>query len=127
MSKDCVAKGFKFRHYGDLLIAKFKDEFPAIVDRVQVTIYTDPKMVEEKLEEAKAAYAERDARLAGLTDESVDVFYSCTLCQSFAPNHVCVVTPERLGLCGAVSCLDGKASNEINSTGPNQPIKRRPH
>jgi acetyl-CoA synthase len=124
VSKDCVAKGFKFRHYGDLLIAKFKDEFPAIVDRVQVTIYTDPKMVEEKLEEAKAAYAERDARLAGLTDESVDVFYSCTLCQSFAPNHVCVVTPERLGLCGAVSWLDGKASNEIDPTGPNQPIKK---
>jgi acetyl-CoA synthase len=119
-----VAKGFKFRHYGDLLIAKFKDDFPAIVDRVQVTVYTDPKVVEEKLEEAKEVYARRDARLAGMTDESVDVFYSCTLCQSFAPNHVCVVTPERLGLCGAVSWLDAKASNEIDPTGPNQPIKK---
>jgi len=124
VSKDCVAKGFKFRHYGDLLIAKFKDDFPAIVDRVQVTVYTDPKVVEEKLEEAKEVYARRDARLAGMTDESVDVFYSCTLCQSFAPNHVCVVTPERLGLCGAVSWLDAKASNEIDPTGPNQPIKK---
>jgi len=124
VSKDCVAKGFKFRHYGDLLIAKFKDDFPAIVDRVQVTIYTDPKLVEEKLEEAREVYAERDARLAGLTDESVEEFYSCRLCQSFAPNHVCVVTPERLGLCGAVSWLDGKASNEIDPTGPCQPIKK---
>lgn len=124
VSKDCVAKGFKFRHYGDLLIAKFKDSFPAIVDRVQVTVYTDPKEVEKKLEEARVVYARRDARLAGLTDESVDAFYSCTLCQSFAPNHVCVVTPERPGLCGAVSWLDGKASNEIDPTGPNQPIKK---
>jgi acetyl-CoA synthase len=119
-----MAKGFKLRHYGDLLIAKFKDEFPAIVDRVQVTIYTDPKLVEEGLKEAMEVYARRDARLAGLTDESVDVFYSCTLCQSFAPNHVCIVTPERLGLCGAVSWLDAKASNEIDPTGPNQPIKK---
>ena len=57
-----------------------------------------------------------------MTDESVDTFYSCLLCQSFAPNHVCVITPERLGLCGAYSWLDGKASFEITPTGPNQPI-----
>jgi acetyl-CoA synthase len=124
VSKDCMAKGFKLRHYGDLLIAKFKDEFPAIVDRVEVTIYTDPKLVDEGLKEAFEVYARRDARLAGLTDESVEEFYSCTLCQSFAPNHVCIVTPQRLGLCGAVSWLDAKASNEIDPTGPNQPIKK---
>lgn len=124
VSNDCVDKGFKFKHYGELLIAKFKDEFPAIVDRVQVTIYTDPKMVEEKLAEARETYGERDARLAGLTDESVEEFYSCKLCQSFAPNHVCIVTPERLGLCGAVSWLDGKASFEIDPNGPCEPVKK---
>jgi acetyl-CoA synthase len=62
--------------------------------------------------------------LADMTDESVDTFYSCTLCQSFAPNHVCVVSPERLGLCGAYNWLDCKASYEINPTGPNQPIPK---
>jgi acetyl-CoA synthase len=45
------------------------------------------------------------------------------LCQSFAPDHVCVVSPERLGLCGAYNWLDCKASFSINPTGPNQPIK----
>ncbi|MGI5822890.1 MAG: acetyl-CoA decarbonylase/synthase complex subunit alpha/beta [Dethiobacteria bacterium] len=124
VSHDCVAKGFKFRHYGDLLIAKFKDDFPAIVDRVEVKIYTDPKVVEEQLAVAREVYAERDARLAGLTDESVEEFYSCKLCQSFAPNHCCIVTPERLGLCGAVSWLDGKASFEIDPNGPCEPVKK---
>ena len=57
-----------------------------------------------------------------MTDESVDTFYSCLLCQSFAPNHVCVITPERLGLCGAYNWLDGKAAYEIDPTGPNQPL-----
>ena len=57
-----------------------------------------------------------------MTDESVDTFYSCTLCQSFAPTHVCVITPERSGLCGAYSWLDGRAAYEITPTGPNQPI-----
>lgn len=56
-------------------------------------------------------FDKRDERLDTLTDESVDVYYSCILCQAFAPSHVCVVTPERLGLCGAVSWLDAKATS----------------
>jgi len=126
VSKEAVAKDFLFRHYGELLIAKYKAEFPAIVDRVQVTIYTDPEMVKEKHQLAREVYARRDARLRDMTDDKVDTFYSCLLCQSFAPNHVCIVTPERVGLCGAVSWLDAKASYEINPTGPNQPIVKGP-
>jgi acetyl-CoA synthase len=69
-------------------------------------------------------FLERDARLAGMKDEDVETFYSCTLCQSFAPNHVCVVSPERPGLCGAYSWLDCRASYEITPSGPNQPISK---
>jgi len=92
------------------------------VDKVQVTIITEPELYAEWLEKARVAYDFRNKRLAEMTDESVDTFYSCTLCQSFAPDHVCVVSPERLGLCGAYNWLDCKASFQINPTGPNQPI-----
>lgn len=122
ISKDAKEKGFKFKDFGEILIAKYKSEFPAIVDRVEVIIYTDEEKVNEKLVEARESYHVRDERMGGLTDESVEEFYSCLLCQSFAPNHVCVVAPERVGLCGAVSWLDAKASFEITPTGPNQPI-----
>ncbi len=122
ISKEAAEKGVKFKHFGDILIAKFKEEFPAIVDRVQVTIYTDQDKVVEMKEEARKRYRVRDERMRGLTDDKVEEFYSCLLCQSFAPNHVCIVTPERVGLCGAVSWLDGRASYEINPTGPNRPI-----
>jgi len=124
ISKGAAEAGFKIRDYGELLIAKFKSDYPAIVDRVQVTLITDQATVDEKLQFARKKYAARDDRLRGLTDESVENFYSCILCQSFAPNHVCIVTPERVGLCGAVSWLDAKASNEITPTGPNQPIAK---
>ena len=124
ISKDAQAKGFKIRDFGEILIAKFKSDFPAIVDRVEVTIYTLQDQVDEKIKEARAVYLKRDERLNGLTDESVSEFYSCLLCQSFAPNHVCIVSPERVGLCGAVSWLDAKASFEITPTGPNQPITK---
>jgi acetyl-CoA synthase len=124
ISKDAKAKGFKFKDFGEILIAKFKSDFPAIVDRVEVVIYTDKNEVDEKIKEARESYHTRDERTRGLTDETAEEFFSCTLCQSFAPNHVCVVTPERVGLCGAVSWLDAKASFEITPTGPNQPIKK---
>ncbi|HLF26272.1 MAG TPA: acetyl-CoA decarbonylase/synthase complex subunit alpha/beta [Anaerolineae bacterium] len=117
-------KGFNLRHFGDILHARFHADFGAIVDKVQVTLYTEPAEVEQWLGVARAAYDERNVRLGNMTDESVEEFYSCTLCQSFAPNHVCIVSPERLGLCGAYNWLDCKASYQINPTGPNQPIRK---
>ncbi|HQA59587.1 MAG TPA: acetyl-CoA decarbonylase/synthase complex subunit alpha/beta, partial [Tepidanaerobacteraceae bacterium] len=123
ISKSSYEAGFRLKHIGEVMYAKMLDEFGSIVDKVQVTIITDKEKVEELLNEvARPRYNARDARLAGLTDESVDTFYSCLLCQSFAPAHVCIVTPERLGLCGAVSWLDAKATHELDPTGPCQPI-----
>ncbi len=124
ISKAAKAKGFMLYHLGEILKVKLKSDYPAIVDKVQVEIYTEPEKVDELLAKAREVYAHRDERVAGMTDESVDIFYSCTLCQSFAPNHVCVISPERLGLCGAYNWLDGKAAYEINPTGPNQPIAK---
>lgn len=124
ISKSAKASGFTLAHIGEILHAKLLDDFGAILDKVQVTIHTDEAKVLEMREEARKAYAKRDERIAGLTDDTVDVFYSCTLCQSFAPNHICIVTPERLGLCGAYNWLDAKAANELNPTGPNQPVEK---
>jgi acetyl-CoA synthase len=122
ISKDAHAKGLRIKHLGTILHDKLKDEFAGIVDRVQVTLITEEAELKKHLPAAKVKYDARDARIAGLTDEAVDTFYTCTLCQSFAPNHVCVISPERLGLCGAINWLDAKASKEIASAGPNQPI-----
>lgn len=124
VGKSAIEKGFKFEHIGKILHAKLHQDFGAILDKVQVKIFTEEEKVKEILELAKQVYAARDERLGSMTDESEDVFYSCTLCQSFAPTHVCVITPERVGMCGAYNWLDGKASYEINPTGPNQPIQK---
>jgi acetyl-CoA synthase len=125
ISQAAADKGFDLKHFGDILHARFHDDFGSIVDKVQITIVTDPKLHAEWLDKARQAYEERNVRIGAMTDESVDTFYSCTLCQSFAPNHVCIISPERLGLCGAYNWLDCKASNQINPTGPNQPIKKQ--
>ena len=124
VSKAGFAKGLRLKHYGEILHAKLLSNYPAIVDKVRVTLITEQQEVEKRLAIARAAYDERNRRLETMTDESVETFYSCLLCQSFAPNHVCMITPERLGLCGAYNWLDGKAAFEIDETGPNQPVKK---
>jgi acetyl-CoA decarbonylase/synthase, CODH/ACS complex subunit beta len=124
LSKEAVAKGVKIEHIGKLLASKFRMDFPQLLDAVSVTLITDPAKVIEAKKEAEHVYEERDARIKGMKDNDVSTYYSCTLCQTFAPNHVCVITPERPALCGAISWLDGKIAFEMSPSGANQPIEK---
>ncbi len=124
ISKKAFAAGMRLKHLGTVLHAKLHDEYGGIVDKVAVRLCTEADQVEAKVAEAKVAFGYRDDRIADMTDESVDLFYSCTVCQSYAPDHVCVITPQRLGLCGAYNWLDGRANYEISPSGPNQPITK---
>jgi acetyl-CoA synthase len=122
ISKAAIEKGFTLKDIGVVLHAKFHQDFQKIVDKVQVTLFTNKDDVDKLTARARAEYKLRDERVEKMTDEDQETYYSCTLCQSFAPTHVCTVSPERTGLCGAYNWMDCKASFEINPTGPNQPI-----
>lgn len=123
VSNDAYDKGLRMKDFAEVLYVMIMDEFDAVVDKCQITLITDAEAAGRFRDElAMPRYNERDDRLFSMTDESVDRYYTCILCQSFAPAHCCVVTPERLGLCGAVSWLDAKATNELNPNGPCQPI-----
>ncbi|MDD6644202.1 MAG: acetyl-CoA decarbonylase/synthase complex subunit alpha/beta [Firmicutes bacterium] len=125
VSNDAFEKGLRLTHFAEVLYHMIMDEFDAVVDKCQITLITDEAEAEKFRDEvAMPRYNARDDRLSSMTDESVDRYYTCILCQSFAPAHCCVVTPERLGLCGAVSWLDAKATNELNPQGPCQPIMK---
>jgi len=124
ISREAHSKGFKVKDFGEIILARMHNEFSTILDRIQIKLYTDAVRVTELHDLARKVYAERDDRIGGMTDEDVDQFYSCTLCQSYAPNHVCIITPERLGLCGAYTWLDSKASYQINKHGPNEPVDK---
>ena len=125
ISKDAYDKGLRLTHFAEVLYHMISDEFDAVVDKCEIHLITDPVKATAFLNDvAMPRYNARDDRLATMTDESVDRFFTCILCQSFAPAHCCVVTPERLGLCGAVSWLDAKATYELNPNGPSQPIMK---
>ena len=115
--------GLRLKDFAEVLYVMIMDEFDAVVDKCQITLITDTAEAEKFRDEvAMPRYNQRDDRLASMTDEAVDRYFTCIMCQSFAPAHCCVVTPERLGLCGAVSWLDAKATYELNPNGPCQPI-----
>jgi acetyl-CoA synthase len=125
VSHEATNKGFKFEHFGEIIYAKLMSEYDKVIDKCQVTIYTDPEEVGKLRHELVIpTFNERNARTASMTDESVDVFYTCILCQAFSPSHVCIVTPERLGLCGAVSWLDAKATHQLEPDGPSQIVTK---
>jgi acetyl-CoA synthase len=124
ISKNAAKAGFRLEHIGRILHAMYHEQYSNVLDKVQVKIFSEEKDVLKLQEQAAKVFAERDARLAGMVDEDIDTFYSCTLCQSFAPNHLCVISPERPGLCGAYGWLDCRAAYEINPAGANKPISK---
>lgn len=124
ISKVAYEAGFKFKHIGEVLYAKIMSDFDSVVDKCQVKIVVDAEKNAELRRHANEVFDKRDERLKSMTDESVPQFYSCIMCQAFSPSHVCIVTPERLGLCGAVSWLDAKATNELDPTGPCQVVSK---
>jgi len=118
ISKDSFKKGLNsFNMFGKILHRLYKSEFP-FIEKLQVTFITDPDKVAEMYDDALTIYEARDARARGLKDEEVDKFYGCVLCQSFAPTHVCVITPQRYSNCGAISWFDGRAAASVDPKGP---------
>jgi acetyl-CoA decarbonylase/synthase complex subunit beta len=118
LSKKAFQKGLNsFEYVGKVLQRLFKSELP-IIHKMQITFITDPQKVKELHSEAMRIYDARDARARGLKDEEVDKFYGCALCQSFAPTHVCVITPQRYSNCGAISWFDCRAAANVDPKGP---------
>jgi len=118
LNKKSFEKGLNsFNYIGKVLFRLFKSELP-IIEKIQVTFITEPNKVREMWKEALGIYEARDAKARGLKDEEADKFYGCTLCQSFAPTHVCVITPQRYSNCGSISWFDGRASARIDPKGP---------
>jgi acetyl-CoA decarbonylase/synthase complex subunit beta len=123
INKDAVKAGVTFEHLGQAIMDLFKKEYD-VIEKMDITFYTDKKGLEKFLAQAKAVYEKRDARLRGMKDEDVDVFYGCVLCQSFAPEHMCTISPERISSCGSISWFDGRAAVKVDPKGDLVEIKK---
>ncbi|HEX7364282.1 MAG TPA: CO dehydrogenase/CO-methylating acetyl-CoA synthase complex subunit beta [Dehalococcoidia bacterium] len=124
LSKDSAAKGLNsFEAIGQILMFLYTSELD-VIEKISITFITDEKKVEELLGKAREVYKARDERARGLKEDDVQEFYSCALCQSFAPTHICIATPERIANCGAISWFDGRAAYKLDPEGPVQEVKK---
>ncbi len=123
ISKRAVARGFRMEALGNILHARFHEEFPGAIEKIQVTIITDPTKQAAWRARAHDAHEQRNKYIASLRDSDVDEFYVCTSCRAFAPNNVSIITPERVSPCGKCNWLDAKAAYAINPGGVRRPIK----
>jgi acetyl-CoA decarbonylase/synthase, CODH/ACS complex subunit beta len=118
LNKSSFKKGLNsLKEIGEMLIFLYTSELPAI-EKISITFVTDEKKVAELFPKALKIYEARDERIRGMKEEDVDTFYGCVLCQSFAPTHVCVITPERVANCGAINWFDGRAAYKLDPEGP---------
>ncbi len=118
LSKRSFRKGLNsFNYVGKVITRLYKLELP-IVEKAQITFISDPAKISELIKDAREIYEARDVKARALRDEDVDVFYGCTLCQSFAPTHVCIITPQRYSNCGSISWFDGRAAARVDPKGP---------
>jgi acetyl-CoA decarbonylase/synthase complex subunit beta len=108
---------------GEVLIFLYTSEID-IIEKIQVTFVTDPDRIERMLPGAIKVYRARDEKIRGLREADVQEFYSCALCQSFAPTHICCITPERIANCGAINWFDGKAAYQMDPEGPIQAVPK---
>jgi len=124
LRKDSFNKGLKsLKILGDMLIFLYTSEID-IIEKIQITFITDGAKVEEMLPRTMQIYNARDEKARGLRESDVEEFYSCALCQSFAPTHICCITPERIANCGAINWFDGKAAYQLDPEGPIQSVKK---
>ncbi len=124
IAQKAVDNGLSLRHLGEILHARYHNEYGMILSRVQITIFTEPAQIKAIEERAQAIYEQRDKRLSSLVDEDVETFYTCNLCQTIAAGHLCVISPEHPGVCGAVDWMDARAAVSIRAVGSNKAIDK---
>ena len=84
---------------GETLIAAIRNEFPRIA-KLRAQIVFDPGRLNALVPGIAAERAQRAIEIESATEASVPEFITCVGCSAFAPDHVCIVTPERRPQCG---------------------------
>lgn len=119
-----VDKGLTFEELGHNIVSDIKYNFAAVAESVEVKFSSDLSAVLSGISEARKHYGMRDSDMVGLTDQNVDSFYTCAICQSYAPGHICIISPERPSVCGSVTWTDAKVGSEVNPGGPQRPFPK---
>jgi hypothetical protein len=96
-----LARGFDLppERIGESLVAAIRHEFPQII-KLHAEVIFDPERLNAQALEVSTERTQRKMEITGTTEESIPEFVTCVGCSAFAPDHVCILTPERPPQCG---------------------------
>ena len=97
--KQADGAGVLPKQVGEVLLAAVQHYFPKITG-VRVDVMFDEPELSGLKPEIEAQIEARSGEAASATEETLEHFHSCVGCSQFAPDHVCILTPERPPMCG---------------------------
>jgi hypothetical protein len=83
---------------GEVLLAATRQEFPRL-RQVRVEVIFDPARLAESSHPVRREKLDRQREIDAATEQSARTFCLCVGCSPFAPDHVCVLTPQRPPQC----------------------------
>ena len=88
------------RLIGEVLLGAVGKDFPKLAGAAKVEVVFDAEKLAQLAPAVRAEKLARRRLIDSATEETVDWFIGCTGCSPFAPDHVCIITPQRLTQCG---------------------------
>ncbi len=124
ISRESFAQGLSFSHLATVIHRGLLEDYGSLLKSVEIRLSCSEEYCRNLLLRAKKAYTERDSRTSKAADEDVDNFYRCTMCQSYIPYHLCIISPDRDGLCGRFTWRDAELNHALNRLGPFAPVRK---
>lgn len=123
LSTKAIAAGISLRSLAAYIRHRLVQEAGGVLEACHVVIGTSSKAVAQfRAWDRDLRRGPRGAQRVFMPDTQADVFYSCVICQSVHPGHVCIIAPERGSMCGSFGWSQAKAFHRLLPFGPCQPV-----
>jgi acetyl-CoA decarbonylase/synthase complex subunit beta len=107
---------------GEAIYWGIRSQYPRL-EQIAIRIIYDPDTLESAAEDVQEYKKERQQFVDKMTEGNTDIFVACTECRPFSLVHTCLLTPERMPMCGSRTYTSVKAAAYFGS--PTVPWKRR--
>lgn len=124
ISRESREAGLSLSHLAAAIKKGLLADYGSLLESIEIRISTSEKNCRSLLLKAKKAYTERDSSALKAVDEDIECFYSCIMCQCYVPCQICIISPERDGLCGRFTWRDAELQHRLDRHGPFAPVEK---
>lgn len=122
INKDTLETGITFDQVGFIINSMLKNAYKGIIEKTEIIFSSEISSIEKAAQQKYII--DKNNVISEITDESVDIFYSCNICQCYVPDHICIIKPEKTGLCGVYTWNDARLLSKIDCYGSFKPVEK---